>query len=69
LGEDQTRVSRLRLGDRRRKPEGGEKSKEGRKDAQVSLLLWKTTLGFSTEDNEGTGGVIIANRGILEGRS
>jgi hypothetical protein len=42
---------------------------EGVEVEKVSLLLWKTTLGFSTEDNEGTGGVIIANRGILEGRS
>jgi hypothetical protein len=25
-------------------------------------------LGFATEDNEGTGSVIIANRGVLEGR-
>lgn len=41
---------------------------EGRKDAQVSLLLWKAALRFATEDDEGTGGVIVANRSIFEGR-
>jgi len=46
----------------------GERNKEGRKDAQVGLLLRNATLGFTTENDEGTGSVIIANRSILEGR-
>ena len=48
--------------------EGGERRKKGRNSAQVGLLLWNAALGFTTEDDEGTGSVIIANRGVLEGR-
>jgi len=44
------------------------RAKEGRKDAQVSLLLGKAALGLAAKNKEGTGSVIIANRGILEGR-
>jgi hypothetical protein len=62
------RVSRLRLNKIRWRAEGGERRKEGRNSAQVGLLLWNAALGFTTEDDEGTGSVIIANRSVLEGR-
>jgi len=62
------RVSRLRLRKIRWKLEEGERNKEGRNNAQVGPLLWNAALGFTTENDEGTGGVIIANRSILEGR-
>jgi hypothetical protein len=62
------RVSRLRLREIRWRLEEGEKSKKGRNNAQVGPLLWNAALGFTTENDEGTGTVIIANRSILEGR-
>jgi hypothetical protein len=63
------RVSRLRLRKIRWKLEEGKRSKGGRKNAQVGTLLWNAALGFTTENDEGTGSVIIANRSVLEGRS
>ena len=50
------------------KLEEGERRKKGRNNAQVGSLLWNAALGFTTENDEGTGSVIIANRSILEGR-
>jgi hypothetical protein len=61
------RVSRLRLR-KIRWLEEGERGEKGRNNAQVGPLLWNAALGFTTENDEGTGGVIIANRRILEGR-
>ncbi len=67
MGEDQTRVSKLRLG-RTVDINEGMKEQE-RKYGQVGLLLRKTTLGFTAKDYEGTGSVIITNRRIFEGWS
>jgi len=50
------------------KLEEGERRKKGRNNAQVGSLLWNAALGFTTENDEGTRSVIIANRSILEGR-
>jgi hypothetical protein len=41
---------------------------EGVEVEKVGALLWNATLGFTTENDEGTGSVIIANRSVLEGR-
>jgi hypothetical protein len=65
---DQVRVLRLRLRRIGWKFEEGERSKKGRNSAQIGLLLWNTALRFTTENEEGTGSVVIANRSILEGR-
>jgi hypothetical protein len=66
-GVDQVRVSRLRLGKIAiRKGKGTRK--EGRKDTQVGPLLRNAALGLTTENDEGTGSVIIANGSIPEGR-
>jgi hypothetical protein len=43
-GEDQVRVSRLRLRKIRWKLEEGKRSKKGRNNAQVGPLLWNAAL-------------------------